>query len=74
MIENLIFAPPLDVSMPVYLGWLHRLPQFNWGAFGVALFFLISGFVIPFSFVKATWLSFLVGRFFRIFPLYAVGF
>jgi peptidoglycan/LPS O-acetylase OafA/YrhL len=43
------------------------------GAFGVALFFLISGFVIPFSFQSYGRLDFLVGRFFRIYPTYWIG-
>ena len=60
--------------MPAYLTWLHVVPQFNWGAFGVALFFLISGFVIPFSLSRQRAGAFLVGRFFRIVPLYVVGF
>jgi peptidoglycan/LPS O-acetylase OafA/YrhL len=41
--------------------------------FAIALFFLISGFVIPFGLPGRTPLRFLAGRFFRIWPLYAVG-
>jgi peptidoglycan/LPS O-acetylase OafA/YrhL len=44
------------------------------GPFGVALFFLISGFVIPFSFEKMSRLQFLIGRAFRIWPTYFIGF
>lgn len=44
------------------------------GPFGVALFFLISGFVIPFSFVRLSRIEFLIARFFRIWPTYFVGF
>ncbi|QKC86064.1 acyltransferase [Mesorhizobium sp. NZP2077] len=77
-VANLIHAPalPLDkFAFPTYLSWLHTtVPQFSWGAFGVALFFLVSGFVIPFSLRNATWPAFVVGRFFRIVPLYMVGF
>ncbi|MBZ9874973.1 acyltransferase [Mesorhizobium sp. BR1-1-9] len=77
-VAGLIHAPelPLDrFGFPTYLLWLHTtVPMFNWGAFGVALFFLVSGFVIPFSVRNATWPAFLVGRFFRIVPLYACGF
>jgi peptidoglycan/LPS O-acetylase OafA/YrhL len=52
-------------AFPTYLLWLHTsVPQFSWGAFGVALFFLVSGFVIPFSLRAGP--SFLVARFFRI--------
>lgn len=47
---------------------------FNLGAFGVALFFLISGFVISLSLEKTKGWRFLVARFFRIYPVYIVGF
>jgi peptidoglycan/LPS O-acetylase OafA/YrhL len=45
----------------------------NLGAFGVALFFLISGFVIPLSFQSYSRLEFLVARSFRIYPTYWIG-
>ena len=45
----------------------------NWGPFGVALFFVISGFVIPFSFETYGRLDFIVARFFRIYPTYLTG-
>ncbi|TPN58834.1 acyltransferase [Mesorhizobium sp. B1-1-9] len=76
-VADLIHAPvlPEQFAFPVYLRWLHlTVPQFNWGAFGVALFFMVSGFVIPFSLRNVTWRGFLVGRFFRIVPLYMAGF
>ena len=41
------------------------------GVAGVAIFFLISGFIIPFSTGRSfAWRSFLVRRLFRIYPLY----
>jgi peptidoglycan/LPS O-acetylase OafA/YrhL len=46
----------------------------NYGPFGVGLFFLISGFVIPLSLQKYNSLQFLIARFFRIVPTYLVGF
>jgi peptidoglycan/LPS O-acetylase OafA/YrhL len=46
------------------------LSYFNFGSFGVALFFLISGFVIPFTLEKCGRFAFLVARFFRIYPTY----
>lgn len=46
----------------------------SWGPFGVALFFLISGFVIPFAFERRSAGGFLIGRIFRIYPLYIAGF
>ncbi len=57
-----------------YFTWIHAFPWFNWGAYGVALFFLISGFVIPFSLTRTTWIGFAVNRLFRILPTYFVGF
>jgi len=48
-------------------------PYFSFGAFGVGLFFLISGFVIPFSFRRQSRLGFLVGRALRLWPVYAAG-
>ena len=65
------------IGAPLYIGqnpdnlleslWI---PYFNFGAFGVGLFFLISGFVIPISLEKLSSLQFLAARFFRIYPLY----
>lgn len=46
---------------------------YNLGPFGVALFFLISGFVIPISLEKLDPRAFLVARVFRIFPTYMCG-
>lgn len=51
------------------LSWF-SFDNFNIGAFGVGIFFLISGFVIPFSLVKMNRLQFLTARFFRIYPTY----
>jgi peptidoglycan/LPS O-acetylase OafA/YrhL len=53
------------------------LPDFGlslfWGHFGVALFFLISGFVIPFSMSSLSRAGFATGRILRIWPTYLVG-
>ena len=44
---------------------------FNFGRFGVALFFLISGFVVPFSFKRPHPIqSFAISRIFRLYPAY----
>lgn len=44
-----------------------------WGHFGVALFFLISGFVIPFSVTAMSRSGFAVARILRIWPTYLFG-
>lgn len=68
---------------PFYPTWLVNAVNFfsmvNLGAFGVSLFFLISGFVIPFSVASFASKSsgrsrFVINRVFRIWPTYAIGF
>ncbi|MFC7436504.1 acyltransferase family protein [Hydrogenophaga bisanensis] len=76
-VEAIANAPALPLethAIPDYISWLHLFPIFNWGAFGVALFFIISGFVIPFSLQKMSWIGFSIGRILRIMPTYFVGF
>lgn len=73
-VAALLHIPAAQVTMPGYLAWLHPSSHFDWGPFGVAVFFLVSGFVIPFSLRNASCPAFLIGRFFRIVPLYAAGF
>lgn len=60
------------VAPPVFVELVISSPV-NLGAFGVALFFLISGFVIPLSFQSYGRLDFLIARFFRIYPTYWIG-
>lgn len=43
------------------------------GAFGVAIFFLISGFVIPLSLSNRTSIKFIQARVIRIYPLYIIS-
>jgi peptidoglycan/LPS O-acetylase OafA/YrhL len=44
---------------------------FNFGRFGVTIFFLVSGFVIPYAFEKENAVkSFWIKRFLRLYPLY----
>lgn len=61
---------PRDVPLAFHLA---RHDYFNLGPFGVAIFFLISGFVIPFSVAKAPPLGFVGARLLRIYPTYMVG-
>jgi peptidoglycan/LPS O-acetylase OafA/YrhL len=51
--------------------WVRAFELPYQGPTGVAVFFLISGFVIPFSLHRLSRTGFLVNRFFRIFPTYA---
>lgn len=53
-----------------YLSILPPLPYFNFGPFGVSIFFLISGFVIPFSLTKKSKYGYLKSRLIRIYPTY----
>lgn len=54
---------------PDYLRY--SIDTFRLGEFGVVLFFLVSGFIIPASLEKYGAVgAFWVGRFFRLFPLY----
>ncbi|BCX67272.1 acyltransferase family protein [Pseudomonas izuensis] len=74
---SLINAPELPLethAVPNYISLINSWHIFNAGAFGVALFFLISGFVIPFSFKRLGGLEFIFNRGFRIVPTYVVGF
>ncbi len=74
---DFINAPLLaaeTTSTPTYVTLLHHFIFFNWGAYGVALFFLISGFVIPFSLLRHDIKTFIINRFFRIVPTYLAGF
>ncbi|EPE97109.1 acyltransferase family protein [Rhizobium grahamii] len=65
---------PTPDGVPIYVEWVSIHPLFNWGMFGVAIFFLISGFVIPASLTKLSSSNFLKHRAFRILPTYVVGF
>ena len=76
-VEYLTNTPSLSIDLhptPTIVTWLNAFPIFNWGAVGVAIFFLISGFVIPFTLRKSSLQGFLANRIFRIFPTYIVGF
>jgi peptidoglycan/LPS O-acetylase OafA/YrhL len=60
------------VPIPAMAEMALALPL-KWGPFGVAVFFVVSGFVIAFSFEIYGRLDFIVARFFRIYPTYLTG-
>ena len=62
VIRNIKFIPITDFGLAYF-----------WGHFGVALFFIISGFVIPFSVASTTRAGFAVARVLRIWPTYLAG-
>lgn len=62
-----------DAHAPLPLRILAASP-IEFGAFGVCLFFLLSGYVISISLTRYTRTGFLVGRLMRVLPTYAVGF
>ncbi|WP_433972324.1 acyltransferase family protein [Tunturiibacter lichenicola] len=61
-----------EATVPSYLAWsVHHV---NFGAFGVVMFFLVSGFIIPVSIDRAGKLTlFWESRFFRLYPMYWVS-
>lgn len=63
------FTPPQQGAPPSAIT-LISYPWFNFGPFGVGVFFLISGMVIPFSIEKNTRLGFAAARILRIYPTY----
>jgi peptidoglycan/LPS O-acetylase OafA/YrhL len=67
-----IFSPMQTGATPPLALAVIDVP-FNPGPLGVALFFLISGFVIPFSFRHHSTISFLIARMLRIYPTYLVA-
>jgi peptidoglycan/LPS O-acetylase OafA/YrhL len=73
-ISNFPPLPPGDPATPASLLALAGTYPFVPIEFGVALFFLVSGFVIPFSFANYSRCGFLVARVLRLYPTYMVGF
>lgn len=64
------FSPNLQLTPAP---WVHLFELPYQGPFGVAIFFLISGFVIPYSLQKTSKTGFLLNRICRIYPTYAVS-
>ena len=71
-VASYIHAPVVEGPASSMLNWL-TIPTFNYGPFGVSIFFLISGFVIPFSLARTAPVKFLIARFLRIYPTYIVA-
>ncbi|RZI44264.1 acyltransferase [Herbaspirillum sp. HC18] len=64
-------APVHHIPAPSWTRLINN-PYWNPGALGVALFFLISGLVIPFSLAQGR-TSFVIARLMRIYPVYWVA-
>lgn len=62
-----------DAAAPRFARVLVALPV-DFAAFGVALFFLISGYVIAISLDRYSRRGFIIGRTMRVLPTYAAGF
>jgi peptidoglycan/LPS O-acetylase OafA/YrhL len=65
------FSPAPDGPVPAIFG-LASKPWFNFGPFGVGIFFLISGLVVPISLERHSRFSFMLARVVRIYPTYCV--
>lgn len=72
-VARLIAAPPVTLTPPLVSLQRALLPEAFFGHFGVALFFLISGFVVPFALLDRSRQAFALGRVLRIWPTYAAG-
>jgi len=64
------FIPPFYISQ---LCQLENSLHCDIGIIGAAIFFIVSGFVIPISIKKYGSFFFLIARYFRIFPTYAIA-
>lgn len=64
---------PAQTGDPPGLFVLFSNPWFNFGPFGVGVFFLISGLVIPISLERHGRGSFLLARLLRIYPTYVAA-
>jgi len=72
---DLMGVPPLT-NLPALPAPLGNLAEYCivLGQFGVGIFFIVSGLVIPFSLTPKNKLNFLRRRAWRIYPVYIVGF
>ena len=74
VVSAVTFSPDQAGPPPSALLGVVAYPWFNFGPFGVAVFFLISGFVIPFSLEQHSRTSFAAARLLRIYPTYVAAF
>ena len=65
-------SPPIEGATPAVVVALSN-PWFNYGPFGVGIFFLLSGLVIPLSLDRHTRASFMAARVLRIYPTFLVA-
>lgn len=72
LVSRITASPLINEPVP-WLAGAFSLKYFNFGAFGVALFFLISGLVIPLSVINNNPIAFIAARLLRILPTYIVG-
>ncbi|MFB4311425.1 acyltransferase family protein [Actinomadura sp. GTD37] len=67
-----VFEHSLDVLLPEVRS--AASPWFDFGRYGVFVFFLVSGYVVPFSLQRrGSVRHFWAGRFFRLYPAWAVS-
>lgn len=67
-----VFEHSLDVLLPEIRG--AASPWFDFGRYGVFVFFLVSGYVVPFSLERrGSVRQFWAGRFFRLYPAWCVA-
>ena len=69
VVSDYTFSPAQAGSLPPEVMFVFH-PWFNFGPFGVGIFFLISGLVIPFSIEKSGRIAFAGARLLRIYPTY----
>ncbi len=72
LVGRAIGAPVPTVAPPAFTA-LAAGSWYNLGPFGVALFFLISGFVIPLSLDRQSVPGFALARILRIYPTYVIA-
>jgi peptidoglycan/LPS O-acetylase OafA/YrhL len=70
---RIIMATPIQQQIvPEWIGYISWIGP-NLIITNVAVFFLISGFVIPFSFKKDVLSTYYIKRFFRLYPVYLIS-